>query len=183
MDTGALVVISSDNKLDHYDKVIRWMINNPTRNMKMCALALGVDLSYLLHLVSSDSFKERLKDRVGKAKEEGKLFALRNTPDKLQSVADGALELLEDRLQGAGSANIPTEVIRQVADMALKNLGYGPKVQVNMQKNVSTTTLLVDREALKEARALFGKVQLLDVGEAGGENAKVIPTIPGPRSE
>jgi len=182
MDTGSLpLTLPPRVRTEHYDKVIEWMLGHPGSTLKVASLALKVDVSFLIHLVSSDSFKARVKAFLKeRGQEEERLFALRSTGAKLESVADQALGILDERLS-LSSGDMPTELVKSIADMSLRNLGYGPKLQVSLTKNTLNQTLLVDREALREARGLLGQVQgkLLASGGEEGVGAKVVSSDGG----
>lgn len=134
-----------------YSAIADWMIRNPGRHLKDCALDLNKSANTISMIVNTDMFREYLARR----KEEWRQnhdFAIIS---KVTAVAELSLDVLLEKMEKKRD-QIPMNLVNEVATSALDRLGYGPRrepsVSVNVEQNDNRVVVAVDAKALAEAR-------------------------------
>jgi hypothetical protein len=159
-----------------HDVILDYLVANPTAKRTEVAAIFGVTPAWLSTIIHSCAFQERLRLR------QDELFTsavVQPIQDKLMGVAQIATERLMEVVQYESDP----KVLSQVADTALKNLGYGQKVvgvPVNQQNNI---TFNVTKEELAGARALIGRVQTVSVSDGLLESPAALESVYTPSLE
>lgn len=105
-----------------HEALVDWMLLNPDKNKKEMAEAFGKDYQTIVVITNSEVFKARFEQaRAGLTSR-----VLATAKERLEGVANGSLGALADRIH-ADADKIPTKELREIADMSLRNLGYGPQ--------------------------------------------------------
>lgn len=106
-------------RLSHtHDQVINWLLVNPHKSLRECADYFGYTQAWLSTLIHSDIFQAELRRR----QLDVAARVAQSIPEKLQAVADIALEKLGD----AVAQSEDPDFILDVADRALHRMGYAP---------------------------------------------------------
>lgn len=133
-----------------HEAIALWMLANPDKPLKECAIALGYTQSWLSIIINSQAFR----DYYGKMREECDGPEIISLREKLTGVANMAIERLGERAQ----CEQDTKLLLDIADKALHRLGYAPQrgpepapssTTVNQQNNFYTA----DPSLLAQARA------------------------------
>lgn len=132
-----------------YDAIIDWMLLNPDKDLKDCAVALKRNYNTLNDIARSDIFKARLATR----RHEYNQHLSAKIGEATQNVALAALNEIANRIT-TNAAAIPTVVLKDVMDTALERMGYGvkpigPAVTV---VNNDNRTVGVSADVLREAK-------------------------------
>lgn len=139
-----------------HDVLLDFLIANPTMKYGEVAVLFGVTRAWLSTIIHSHAFQERLKTR------QDELFSVavvRPIQEKLMGVAALATEKLMEVVEYESDAR----VLSQVADTALKNLGYGQKtIGPPAPSQAVNVTVNITKEELADARALIGKVSSVE---------------------
>lgn len=131
-----------------YDAIIDRMLANPTITKKELAEELGVSPQWVGAVTNSDMFKQKYDERrkrLGEALDQ-------RIGDQLTQVASKSLELVYERLEQDSQKRIKFSDLKDLSDMSLNRLGYGPSAQGNGQVNVQVNVGGASREALQQAR-------------------------------
>lgn len=124
-------------------QILEYIVANPAVKMKAVAQQFEVSIAWLSVIIRSDCFQQRLaeihQDIIGDT--------LLEIDDRLTGLAHKALDKLDEELDLAKGVEAP----QQVAEMALKNLGYGSKAPIQAQN-----VFMVDPTALRKARQKIG---------------------------
>lgn len=155
-------------KMNHrHTAIMEWLVANPHRNKKQCAIDLGYTPMMIYNIVNSDLFQARYKERCA----ELHVIAAHLFENRIAGVAELALERTEERLQetvvnGAG------ELVHTVSDRFLgdtvKNtlaaLGY-----LNGNRETAPTIvnqIIISQESLDEARAKKASITIESTPDA-----------------
>ena len=143
-------------KMNHrHHAILTWLIVNPDRSLKECALALNYSPEWIRILVATEMFQVRYKERC----EAINAAALHHFDNRIRGVAALAMDKTEERLSSTRVDPATGEEVSDVSDRflgdATKNaliaLGY-----LRGNKEPETAAHLhihVDADDLKEARA------------------------------
>lgn len=144
-----------------YERVADWLIANPDKTLKECAIAFSCHVNTIYNIKASDSFKLYFEARskgVSFEVDSSMISGLTELPTKLAALADQALDLAAEKMEKHG-AEMGVQSVVAIADLALKKLGYGTQVTpvgagaVNLQVNVVNGAMLEKARAkLIEAR-------------------------------
>ena len=129
-----------------HDSLLSFLIANPRMKRADVARHFKVSASWLSTVVHSDVFQAKLTER------QDEYFGSVTAPirEKLENLAVMSIDRLEDKVEFENDI----AEIREVAKMALANLGYGaPKLPGPAVLNQTNNYLSVSREVLEEARA------------------------------
>lgn len=140
-----------------YEHMADFMIAHPTARQNDIAAHFNRSPGTISTIINSDSFKAYLAHR--RREYEGKLD--QEVRGKLLNVANRGLDFLLDGLEKKRDS-IPINVLQDVVDKSLKNLGYGaadkPSASVNVnianQQNPASVPVsvgLADLEAARQA--------------------------------
>lgn len=137
-----------------YDRLIDWMIANPSGTMKEASQFFKTSESWLSVIKNSDMFIDRFKIRSKEASD----GCLTGIKEKSMAAAEQALDALNRRLETQADV-LPITTLLEVTDITMKRFGYGadkktagPAVQNNFfMGNVS-------QEELETARGNMAKV-------------------------
>ncbi len=131
-----------------HDAIAEWLIANPEKSMAECASTFGVTRPWLSSVVHSDIFQtyyRKLRDGYV----DDRIMPMR---DKLQGLAVAAIERISDKLEEIND----TRLLKDIADMSLKNLGFGaPKVGAAVQINNNTFASSLTPSELDAAREAY----------------------------
>jgi len=131
-----------------YDGIIDWMIANPGKKLYDCAAHFNKAQSTISLIVNSDAFKMRLAER--RREFEGLHDAA--IIGKTTEVALKALDIMLDQMEKKRD-KIPLKDANEIANTALKRLGYGEKpTTVNIGAGAGSTVLQISRETLEASR-------------------------------
>ena len=149
-----------------YDGIIDDLLANPGTLVKDIALRLGRHEHTISTIMASDLFKSRYAQRRAQFNEmlNDRIHA------KLTMVAEKALDSTISALDKKRDA-IPLPILKDIAQVSLDRLGYGPKAAgTAVQVNVNTANV-VSPEALASARE---KLRLIEGSsrEAGGRESQ-----------
>lgn len=123
-----------------------YMVLNPELRKTDVARHFGVSLSWLSIIIRSDAFR----DMMAKRQDEHFSRASLSLAEKLEAVADLALDKLAESLE----VEVDTKEIRETAAMALDKLGYGGRgASPAAPSNVQNNFMLVNPEDLAAARS------------------------------
>lgn len=139
---------------DVHVQMMDYIMANPGCTYEQISAACGgYSIGWISQIVNSDAFQAQLKERQVEIFGDLKL----TIKDRVTGLAHASLKRLEER--------IPTETdidkVANVADLALKSLGFGPKAPsmggpaVGQQNNFFVGQ--VDRQSLEAARQLMHK--------------------------
>lgn len=110
-----------------HESIARWLIANPGRSLRECADFVGYSPAWLSQVIHSDAFQAYYR----KLSSDANALVIVSAHDRLTSLADAALEKLEELVDGAqtsGTAGLrDREFVKDTADMVLSRLGYGAK--------------------------------------------------------
>jgi len=144
-----------------YERVADWLIANPDKTLKECAIAFGCHANTIYNIKASDSFKLYFEARskgVSFEVDQSMASSMVAMPEKLAAIADQALDLAAEKMDRHG-AEMGVQSVIAIADLALKKLGYGTQTApagagaVNLQVNVVNGPMLEKARAkLIEAR-------------------------------
>lgn len=142
-----------------HNALIDYIIANPTASLRLKARQFNVSISWLSIVENSDAFKEKMKARQDAHFENVSIGVVR----KLEAVADTVLDEINFRLDKDNGASIPLAQLKELGDMALKNLGFGNKFGPRLpnepnplgSSTTNNTIIVADRESLKDARAMM----------------------------
>lgn len=161
------------NLIDHtnrwrwwYDGIIDWMLSHPGQKLGDCAEYFDKAQSTISLIVNSDAFKMRLAERRSEF-EHLHDFAIIS---KTSEVALKALDVMLDQLEKKRD-KIPLKDANEIANTALKRLGYGEKQgpTINIGQGAGATVVQVSRETLEASRKQIRQVQeqrLIEVSDA-----------------
>lgn len=105
-----------------HEALVDWMLLNPQKSKKEMAEAFGKDYQTIIVITNSEVFKARYEQ----AREALSGRVLADAKERLEGVACGSLGALAERIH-ENADKIPTKELRELADMSLRNLGYGPQ--------------------------------------------------------
>lgn len=136
-----------------YEHLADYMIAHPTAKQNELALHFNRAPGTISTIINTDAFKAYLRKR--RAEYEGGLD--QQVRDKLLNVANRGLDFLLDGLEKKRDS-IPINVLQDVVDKSLKNLGYGstssPAVSVNVNSPAPVAVpVAVGLDDLEAARA------------------------------
>jgi hypothetical protein len=146
---------------EFHDMLARWMILHPTATLKETAEHFKVSIGWVSIVKNSDAFKVHYR----KLTDATFADALEEIQGQTIELASNTLAILNDKVRKDGKAFSPAELL-QVADTALKRLGYGlgPRapsggVKVNIQNNNGgSSTTVVSAGELADARQKMAEV-------------------------
>ena len=141
----------------YHTHIIDWMMANPGGSLADCALFVGKTQPTLSAIIRSDLFQAALEKRKAEFSNVQDLIIKK----KLTQVSIASLDMILDVIDKKKST-IPLESLNEVADGALKRLGYGLEtkqspVQVNIQNN--SVAVPVSAAELDSARTLMKQHQ------------------------
>jgi hypothetical protein len=147
--------MSNQTLLWWYERVADWLIANPDKTLKECAIAFNCHTNTVYNIRNSDSFKlyfEARSKQVSQEVDTNFSTAMCTMPEKLAAVAEQALDLASEKMHRHGGEMAITSVVA-IADMALKKLGYGTETKVSPGGNVQVNLNVVTGPMLEKARA------------------------------
>jgi endonuclease YncB( thermonuclease family) len=147
---GACNPVSPITKWSHrYEQLVNWLLSNPHRNLKECAIDLGYTPANIYRIVGSDLFQAMYRERAEALGEE----VVHTVKTKLTGIGLLALDRMEQRLS---DENCSEKLIENAAKLSLTSLGYGapaPMPSASVHQHVHFHTERdVDVEVLKAAR-------------------------------
>lgn len=126
-----------------HDQILEWLLQNPDRKMRDCAMHFGISQPWLSQIVHSDAFQAKYRERCA----ELEVLALHTVNDKLNNVVALTLEKVEEHVaHGAPSEKFLTDVMAT----GLKAAGYGNTTILKAEHNHQHVH--VSAEKLEEAR-------------------------------
>jgi len=135
-----------------HEAILDWLILNPAKSQRECALALGYTEAWLSQVINSNLFQARLA-MLQQEKRECGIFTI---AEKLAGLADAAIEKTIKSVEVSAD---PAFVL-SAAEVALKRLGYGAKVPTPVSATqVNHTTIIATQEGLREAITIMREVQ------------------------
>ena len=172
-------------RLSHtHEDIARWLLANPTRPLKECAVYFGYTQAWLSCIIHSDAFQARLR----KLQDGADAVTLLDVPARLRGVASSALEGLGVQVDHAlketeGNGIVHRQFLLDTAEITLKALGFGgpktapapangPLFQQN-NYNISPVppeTLARARETLLNATEVNPEILEASKLPAGGES-------------
>lgn len=142
-----------------HEQIVTWMLLNPHKRLKDCAEHFHTSASYIHRLVNSDAFKAYKNSRVAEFNDEVNKTVLASLKGKLETVAELALDELEDRLLQGDAKTVPTTEVQKAAEFSLRALGYytpttqgGPQSIFVQQNTVNINQGQAPQDALKQAQ-------------------------------
>ena len=145
---------------DWHTQIVDYQIANPGCTIKSVAEAFGKSVPWLYAIVGSDAFKEYRAERMAQHRE----MVSERVVDKMVKLTDLTLDLMHDRIDD-NRATVPLEYVKDVAEMSLNSLGFGPEaqrkrgtdsaaaVQVNLTVGASKELLQQSRERMRRLHA------------------------------
>lgn len=138
----------------YYSQMVDWLVANPGGTQNDLAKFVNKSVGTVSAIVRSDMFQAALRQRQEEFSKQQDLL-LHN---KITKVAVASLDTILSVIE-TKRGSIPLETLNDVADGALKRLGYGveskqPAVQVNVQTN-NNVAAPVSIDELNDARALM----------------------------
>jgi hypothetical protein len=138
-----------------HEMVINWLVLNPQKSLRECADHFGYTQPWLSQLIHSDIFQANLRQR----QMEVAARVSASIPEKLQAVADIALEKLGDAI----AKSEDPDFILDAADRALHRMGYAPASARNPAGSPSqigavqnqTNVFVLGQDDLAQARELM----------------------------
>lgn len=141
---------------DVHIQILDYILANPGCTYAQISAVVGYSIGWISQIVNSDAFQAMLAERQIDAWGDIKL----TMKDRVTGVAVVALERLTERLP----VEQDISKVSNVADLALKALGFGAKPSASPvgspaigQQNNLTIVGSVDKETLQTARALMHK--------------------------
>lgn len=135
-----------------HEAIAMWLFENPEQNMGECARAFGYRQGSLTQIVHSDLFQLRLANMRQQQMHTGVL--------QLHEQLAGVASLALDRLAEQTELEQDTDRLSNIADRALRRLGYGaPNHIVNINTGTVNTTNNVSKDLLGEARILMRTIK------------------------
>lgn len=135
-----------------HEAIIDYILANPNAKLREVALHFDVTPPWLSCVIHSDCFRQHIAAR----RDEISSPVLIELHERLASVAHLALDRLNDKIPVLESV----KDLKEVADMALDNLGYGTKgvgsLHLHAHQHVSQP---VDHNLVREARKLIGSIK------------------------
>jgi hypothetical protein len=124
---------------------MEFLILNPTMPQRQVAQHFGVTQAWLSTIIHSSAFQLQLKER------QDQLFGTNVVPlhEKMMSLAHLAVDRLSDRVEVTDSG----EEVQKIAELALKNLGYGSGIAAQEKTGI---TIEISGEDLARARSKIG---------------------------
>lgn len=101
-----------------HDAIMNWMVLNPDKSLRECALTFGITQPWLSTLIHSDAFQKQLREKQQTV--QSRIAA--SITGKLQTLADLAL----DRMQDVIANTEDPKLIKETVDMALHRMGFAP---------------------------------------------------------
>lgn len=156
------------NGLKHWhERIVDFMLLNPNAKIVDVARYFQVSPQWIGQLFNTDAFKEYYSNRM---REHQGLVGV-TIVSKMQGVAVKALDKIADKID---HQDVPMAEVREVANMAVKALGYGVQpggVRVNVNQNQGGMTVIgVSVDVIAKARE--------DMARARQENTKSIEHDP-----
>ena len=102
---------------DVHEYILDWLLANPGQPQYLLANSLGYTQAWISTVINSDVFQAKLRE----AQEERRDLIVLGPSEKLNAVADLALEKTLEKLE----VNPSEGFLAQTSSMALKALGYG----------------------------------------------------------
>jgi len=143
------------NRNFSHDAIALWLIANPDRMLKDCAVHFGYTQAWISAIIHSDAFKARYDDLLGDAD----TIVINDIPAKLRGVAsralDGLAEAVEVAVADSNSTMMHRGFLLETSDKLLRDLGYGPQkppVHTTVVENQQNVFVGVDSTTLERAR-------------------------------
>jgi hypothetical protein len=129
-----------------HDAIMMWLLSNPHRNVKECAVELNYGRAYVSQVIGTDVFQAKYQ---ALCKEQGveAAHAGQGIRDRLERVAHVSLSQLETQVERGGLS--PKELVG-ACRMSLSGLGYGSPSAVAHTGPV--TNVYVGNDVLQAAR-------------------------------
>ena len=125
MEMGLTESRVGPQKLSHrHEDIARWLVENPTEKLSVCAAYFGYTQSWLSCIIHSDAFQAKLR----KMQIEADAVTVLDVPARLRGVAANALDALGAQVELAvkdGNGVMHREFLLNSAELTLKSLGYG----------------------------------------------------------
>lgn len=130
----------------NHNAIADWLIAHPGKGQqKPCAQVFGITESWLSTLINQDAFQSLLKVKQDEVFQQ----VIIPLQDKIAGVAHASVEKLGDILDDTKDGRL----VKDIADSALKALGYGgQKTAAQLIINNTQNNLTVNQDALAEAR-------------------------------
>lgn len=135
------------------------MLAHPRATLAETAFYFNVSISWVSILKNSDAFQELWARRRG----EHFHRVSATVTERVQALADVTIDALTEKVEQevrAGTANIGT--LKEVGDMALKSLGFGPKGNTPAGGPAVQNNFFIDKETLARAREARARMQVID---------------------
>lgn len=134
------------------DTMVELLLINPAMTVKEMSEHIGYSSTWVRAVKNSDAFKSKL----AAAHKERRETITVTLMDKVTALAELAVEEMTERISRGGNT-VSMAMLRDVGEMALKNLGFGNAG--NGGTTVQANVMIVDREALADARARMAELR------------------------
>jgi len=129
----------------NHNAIADWLIAHPGKGQQRpCALVFGITESWLSTLINQDAFQSLLKVKQDEVFQQ----VIIPLQDKIAGVAHASVEKLGTILDETKDGRL----VKDIADSALKALGYGGQKTASLIINNTQNNLTVNQDALAEAR-------------------------------
>ena len=129
----------------NHNAIADWLIAHPGKGQqKPCAQQFGITESWLSTLINQDAFQSLLKVKQDEVFQQ----VIIPLQDKIAGVAHASVEKLGTILDETKDGRL----VKDIADSALKALGYGGQKTASLIINNTQNNLTVNQDALAEAR-------------------------------
>lgn len=151
-----------------HERLLDWMMLNPGKTKKEMAQAFGRDYQTIVVITNSEVFKARYEEASGALSQR----VMADARERLEGVAEGSLGALAERIY-ENADKIPTKELRELADMSLRNLGYGPQAGATQVFAPGSQFVSVAPDVLERSRQA-----ILNRAPAAGQSAPAIEHQP-----
>lgn len=158
----------------NHNAIADWLIANPGKGQqRTCAKEFDITESWLSTLINQDAFQSLLKNKQAEVFDQ----VVIPLQDKIAGVAHASVEKLGKILDDTKDGRL----VKDIADSALKALGYGgQKTSAQLIINNTQNNLTVNQAALAEARSRQSQHYGRSL-ESPSETAESTPQIETPQ--
>lgn len=135
-----------------HEELLEFMIANPRANLQETAFFFNVSISWISIVKNSDAFREMWAKRRGEHFSTVSAGISERVTALAEITVDGLTKKVEAEL-AKGDQGASISALREVADTALKALGFGVKQNGVVINAPSQTNVFINKETLAAARA------------------------------
>lgn len=139
-----------------HEELLEFMLAHPRASLQETAFYFNVSVSWVSIIKNTDAFRELWAARRGEHFSRVSVGVSERLTALAEVTVDALTEKVEEEVR-AGTVKIDT--LKEVSDMALKSLGFGPKGNVSGPVTNVQNNFLIDRETLARARASRQRLQ------------------------